>query len=93
MGDTPTIEGFGRPWANRDGARRLVLTLPTPSGGHFNNETYDPFGSDGRHFHQRGREDAHTIRQWGTINVMKVNISVTSELMKIMYTWILITRN
>ena len=47
MGDILTTEGFDHPWTNRKGARRLVLALPTPNGGHFYNEMYKHFGSDG----------------------------------------------
>ena len=41
------MEGSDRPWANRKGARRLVLVLATPSRGNSHNETYKHFESDG----------------------------------------------
>jgi len=40
VGDTLTTEGFDCPWAKREGAHRLVLALPPPSGGHSHTGMY-----------------------------------------------------
>ena len=50
-GETPTMKDFDRPWANRDGACKLVLALSTLSEGHSKNGTYTHFRSDGGHSH------------------------------------------
>jgi len=50
------MERFDRLWANRDGARRLVLVSPTTSEGHSHNGMFKHFGSDEGHSHQQGRD-------------------------------------
>jgi len=69
MGDTHMMEDFNYPWANLEGARRLVLALPPSSGGHSHNGTYKRQGSDGKYSHQRGRDSER-----GTLPQQRVSI-------------------
>jgi len=81
MRDTPTAESFDCPWADQEGACWPTLALSTlsPTRG------IQAFWIRGC-THKHAMKHFKLIVRYNTINTMKINISVTRWINKIMYT-------
>ena len=80
MGNTPTEEGFNFSWANQEEARRLILVLPAPNGGHSRSGTYKLQGLMGDTPISGGKGCKHecngisniTLVRYNAINIMNI---------------------